>query len=100
MSVGCPRLPQEVFEAEKLDAQLEAASREFFNSSKYVQLQPGKKTVALSEILKFYTDDFVNSQQSSSLIEFANRFRNEKIDPSWKVVFIPYDWAVFSQEVR
>ena len=95
MARGCPRLPREPFASAALDAQLEAATREFFNDDRHVLLEPEKQAVAFSQILEFYTKDFLKS--SPTLIDFANRYRDAKIPAGWKAEFIPYDWRVNSQ---
>jgi len=95
MARGCPRLPREPFEAEKLDAQLDQQAKEFYNEKRNVDPQPDKQTVRLSQILQFYTEDF--TKKSPSLIAYVNQYREEKIPAGWKVEFIPYDWALNAQ---
>jgi uncharacterized protein DUF547 len=92
---GCPRLPREPFEPERLDAQLEAAARLFFSEPRNVELEPETRTVRFSEILSFYTKDFL--AKAPSLIAYANRYRAEPIPADWKVEFIPYDWTLNQQ---
>lgn len=92
MARGCPRLPREPFRAEELDAQLEREANEFFREERNVQLDPTGRTVRLSQILEFYTVDFLKA--APSLIDYANRYRDEKIPADWKVEFIPYDWTL------
>ena len=92
---GCPRLPREPFETGRLDAQLDAAARFFFSESRNVELLPDKKIVRFSEILRFYTKDFL--VEAPSLIAYANRYRLEKLPADWKVEFIPYDWTLNTQ---
>ena len=95
MARGCPRLPREPFTAAELDAQLEREARHFYNEERNVRLEPEKKTVFLSQILQFYTEDFL--KKAPSLIEYVNRYREEKIPSGWKVDFIPYDWNLNKQ---
>jgi len=64
----------------------------FFNEDRNVQLLPQKQTVRFSDILRFYTKDFL--KQAPSLTAYANRYREEKIPSGWKEEFIPYDWVV------
>jgi len=97
MAVGCPRLPRVPFRAKDLDQQLDKATREFFNRLEYVQVETEKQVVRLSEILRFYTEDFVNEKVAPSLIAYVNRYREEKIPENSAVEFIPYDWAVNTQ---
>jgi hypothetical protein len=93
----CPRLPREPFRAERLEAQLEAAAREFFSKPKHIRVDSEKREVWLSEILDFYPNDFVADGKRQSMIGYANRFRSEPIDPSFSVKFIPYDWTLNQQ---
>jgi hypothetical protein len=51
--------------------------------------------VRLSQILQFYTDDFL--KKAPSLIAFVNRYRDVKIPEGWKVEFIPFDGRLNSQ---
>ena len=95
MARGCPRLPQEPFRAAELDAQLDRQAREFYNEKRNVDLQPERKTVRLSQILQFYTEDF--TRKAPSLIDYVNGYREEKIPSDWKVEFIPYDWNLNKQ---
>lgn len=97
MSTGCPRLPQKPYTAAGLDRELDAGAREFFNKTKYVQVDASRRVARLSEILKFFTGDFVNSKQATSLIAYVNRYRRDKIPEDYAVEFIPYDWALFKQ---
>ncbi|MFT4577672.1 MAG: hypothetical protein ACI9UO_000487 [Nitrospinales bacterium] len=97
MVVDCPRLPNKPFIAEMLDSQLDEASVEFLNDPKKVFVDHSKKEVTVSEILKFYKEDFVNPKQAASLLEYINRFRKEKISSSYSIGFFKYDWTVNSQ---
>lgn len=89
---GCPRLPREPFEAAGLDRSLEAAASLFLNEVRNVQLLPDRRAVRFSEILRFYTEDFL--KQAPSLTAYVNRYRESKIPSGWREEFIPYDWAV------
>jgi hypothetical protein len=91
---SCPRLPRQPFRQETLDAQLDAAAREFFNDERNVRIEPGG-TVRFSEILKFYTEDFL--KEAPSLVAYANRWRDAKLPEGTKFEFIPYDWTTNSR---
>lgn len=94
MVKGCPRLPQTPLRASDLDQQLDQAAKEFLNDPRNVQVENDSKRVRLSEILKFYTEDFVNPQVESSLIDYVNRYRHPPIPNHFSVEFIPYDWSL------
>ena len=89
---GCPRLPREAFRADQLDMELEATAQYFLNEDRNVQVDASKETVRFSEILKFYTDDFL--KKAPSLAAYANKYRESKIPETYKVEFIPYDWTL------
>jgi hypothetical protein len=95
MARGCPRLPRESFEGAKLDSQLDAQAREFFNEARNVELLGERQTVRFSEILRFYPEDFL--KKAPSLIAYANLYRSEKIPEGWRVEYIPYDWTLNRQ---
>lgn len=95
MSVGCPRLPKVPFTANALNEKLDREARRFFAEPRNLQLAPERKTVRLSEILKFYTEDFL--QRSPSLIAYVNQYVSEKIPEDYEVEFIDYDWTVKDQ---
>ncbi len=98
MSVGCPRLPREVFLAETLDAQLNRETRAFFGEVRNVAIDDAKQVVTLSEILKFFPEDFL--AVAPSLISYVNRYRDVKIPDGYKVEYTEYDWTVNRQPRR
>ena len=94
MVVDCPQLPMKVFTPESLETDLQVASKEFFNREKHVQIDEQKKVVLLSAIMKFYTEDYVESGKKQDLIAYANQFREQSIPLDYKVKFLDYDWTI------
>jgi hypothetical protein len=94
MARSCPRLPQEAFNADELEAQLEAAAREFLNDPRNVRVEASDRAVWLSSILDFYTKDFAPDGKSETLIAYVNRYRDEPVDTGLALKFIPYDWSL------
>ena len=95
MAVSCPRLPKEPFLPVGLDAQLERETVRFFNETRNVEVSDAEQVVRFSEILGFYTKDFL--RKAPSLGAFANRYRTARIPESYAVQFIPYDWTINRQ---
>lgn len=93
----CPRLPKQPFRTESLQQQLDRAAIEFFNKPTHLRVDNEKETIHLSEILDFYTDDFVTSGETADLITYINQFRNEAIPLHYHIEFIDYDWTVNQQ---
>lgn len=89
---GCPRLPREPFDAETLDAQLDRETRRFLDEPRNVQVDPPLGVVRLSEILRFYAEDFL--AQAPSLTAYVNRYRAEPVPAEYRVRFIRYDWTL------
>lgn len=94
MVVDCPRLPTAVFTPETLEQDLQAASVEFFNQPKHIEVNANNKKVHLSGIMEFYTEDYVQSGKKQDLIAYANQFRSNKIPSDYRVDFLDYDWTI------
>ena len=95
MSAGCPRLPRYPFVSDDLHSELHSQAKFFFNEPRNVEISHEKKIVRLSEILKFFTEDFLS--KAPTLIMYVNKYRNDKIPENYEVEFIPYDWTVNAQ---
>ena len=93
----CPRLPQEPFRADTLESQLHAATLEFFSKERHLRVDYENHEVRLSEILDFYTEDFVADGNRQNLIDYVNRYVSTPIDAAYRVQFIPYDWTINQQ---
>lgn len=94
---ACPRLPTTPFSADQLDAQLDNATDEFFSRQRHLRIDHNKKELWVSEILDFYTEDFVSSGRRKDLIGYVNRFRETPVPEGYRVRFIPYDWTINQQ---
>lgn len=94
MVVDCPRLQLNAFTAETLDVDLQAATVEFFNKSKYTEISVYDKTVYLSGVMKFYTSDYVPSGEKDDLVAYVNQFRKEVIPENYTVKFLDYNWTI------
>ena len=95
MAVSCPRLPRHAFRPARLDAELNRAARDFFNSRRSVVVDRADESVRLSAILKWYRQDFL--AEAPSLIAYANRYRDTPIPPSYRIMFMGYDWTINRQ---
>ena len=98
MVKDCPRLPQEPFYAHNLDSVLESLTTAFFANPKHFYLDSKHKRAYVSEILDFYTEDFVESGKSRDLPQYINRYLESEIPSHYKVRFIDYDWRINSTD--
>lgn len=95
MSVGCPRLPREPFEAVRLDGQLDRETRRFLGELRNVAVDDAARVVRLSEMFDFYTADFL--AVAPSLTAYVNRFRTPVLPLDYAIEFMDYDWTINRQ---
>ncbi len=86
-SASCPKLLNEAFTPEKLDEQLEEATRGFMNSDNN---GIGRENLELSRIFKWFKGDFENGK----LVQFIEPYTNVEIDPKAKIKYKEYDWSL------
>lgn len=89
-SLGCPRLPREIFDPRRLDDQLDQAMAEFVGDQRHCAFDEATGTVALSKIFDWFRSDF---DSAGGLIAYLNRYReaDEQIPEDTKIRFLPYD---------
>ena len=92
-AVSCPVLPRTPFTAARLQEQLARETSAFFALPENFRVDRAARTVWLSEILKFYTEDFVPAH-GQNLIDYANRYASTPAPLDYRVRFTPYDWTV------
>ncbi|MBZ9731509.1 DUF547 domain-containing protein [Salegentibacter sp. JZCK2] len=88
-SISCPKLRREAYTADKIDRQLEAATKEFINSDNNEISQSSAK---LSSIFDWYRKDY--TEGGLSLIEYVNQYSNTRINPKAKITYKEYDWGL------
>ena len=103
-SVGCPRLPREAFDPQRLDEQLDAAMREFASDGRHVRIDPAERRVWLSKIFDWFEKDFIDYERregnrDAGLIDYVNRYRAEAalLPGGYKVKFLKYDKSINKQ---
>lgn len=87
-SISCPKLMTEAYTANKINEQLERATKEFINSDKN-EISPS--ALKLSSIFDWYKKDF-KINKKTDVIGFINQYSNIKIYPSAKISYKNYDW--------
>lgn len=92
-SVSCPPLRNEAFTADRLGAQLDEQMRGFVNDPVRNHVDPEKKELAVSEIFKWFEEDFERDAKSVKeyLVRFAPAAKTDFIRAS-KVRYLDYDW--------
>jgi hypothetical protein len=98
-STSCPKLRQEAYVAERLDQQLEEATRTFINDPTRNRIDT--QQVALSQIFQWFADDFV--QNAGSVVGFVQRFvaadkRSMLTAKKDAIQYLEYNWTLNAQE--
>ena len=88
--LGCPPIIPAAYTSEKLEAQLQKQTELALNRPDFVKVK-GKK-ILLSQIFEWYNGDF--TKNNTSLVDYVNRYRTEKLDAKSKVGYYPYDWTL------
>jgi hypothetical protein len=112
-AISCPHLDNHAFSAQKLDQQLEAASRDFVNNPEKVRLNQEENKLHLSSIFDWYKTDFKASEKTQQelqeydydlrgVIKFVLEYLPEdevqyikKNKP--EINFLDYDWTLNEQ---
>ncbi|TWU46709.1 DUF547 domain-containing protein [Rubripirellula reticaptiva] len=101
-SRSCPRLLNEAYTADKLEAQLTANAKVFFRSPRGFQFSAEKKQFRLSAILNWFGEDF-GYDQAAQLRTIAaylpsRESRDAAIANTVSVSYLDYDWRLNDQE--
>ncbi len=100
-SVGCPVLPATHFDPARLDAQLDAAARDFVNNPDKVRVDRQKGVLYYSEIFKWFDEDFlaVAPDLKSYIMKYINADDRKYLqDHAVKLKTIDYDWSLNDQK--
>jgi Protein of unknown function, DUF547 len=97
-SKSCPKLRSEAYTAGKVEAQMDQNAREFINDPARNRFERGRKVAHLSEIFKWYEEDF--SKAAGSVHEYVAKYVS---DPEvarelsaglYAIEWIGYDWRL------
>jgi len=87
---GCPPITNFAYRPEDLEAQKEKQTELASNDSGFLYTSNG--VMYLSQIFNWYKKDFGSSK--SSVIDFINKYRTEKLSDSQKLKYTDYDWSL------
>ncbi|TXD83526.1 DUF547 domain-containing protein [Subsaximicrobium wynnwilliamsii] len=91
-AIGCPPLIDKAYTPKNLEAQLESQTKLALNNPEFIKVEAD--AVQLSEIFKWYKEDFV---KNGSELDFINQFRSENINPECSISYYPYNWNLNKQ---
>jgi len=100
-SESCPRLLNEAYTGDNLENQFNINAKHFFAQEGNFQLDVKRKRLKLSSILKWFGEDFGDSQ--AEVIESILPYLPEEAavtvgkNTDWKVSYLPYSWKLNDQ---
>jgi len=111
-SLGCPDLRNEAYRGDTINEQLESQAMEFVNNpQKGVRIDPANRTVKLSEIFKWFGEDFIHEYGNTGLFKNGNEKERAVLSfvrkhlrsqeqrqflegNYFKISYLDYDWSL------
>lgn len=96
-AIGCPKLRNEAYQADRIEEQLEDQTRYVHSHDRWFRYQPNAKDVHLTKLYDWYGSDF--EQAAGSVLEFAARYSpplKAAMDQGTKprIKWLDYDWTL------
>jgi hypothetical protein len=91
-ALGCPPITNFAYRGEVLMSQLEVQTKKALNDPAFIRVDDNSKTVFLSEIFRWFKEDF--TKEFDSEVAFINVYRESQIPLDYKVMYYPYDWTI------
>ena len=99
-SIGCPRLLNEAYSAEKMEQQLTVNTKDFFSRSQNLQIDPNSKQIKLSKLLEWYGSDF-GGDINTQLTAYKKYWPAESVQAvapgGFSIGYLSYDWNLNTQ---
>lgn len=96
-AIGCPKLRNEAYQAQRIEEQLEDQTRYVHSHDRWYRYQSGAKDVRLTKLYNWYGSDF--KQVAGSVLDFAARYSSPlqaALDKDKKphIRWLNYDWTL------
>ena len=96
-AIGCPKLRNEAYQAERIEEQLEDQTRYVHSHDRWFRYQPDAKGVGLTKLYDWYGSDF--EQVAGSVLGFASRYSMPLKtalgeDKKPRIKWLDYDWTL------
>ena len=93
-SISCPRLRNEAYTADKLEAQLNDQGNDFLNNPAKNKIN--KDESKLSKYFDWYKGDWKEGNQS--VVKWVNKYSTTKITDNTKIDYMDYNWNLNEQK--
>lgn len=87
--LGCPPIINEAYRPETLDKQMQQQTEAALNDPVFTKVNGNN--VALTEIFKWYKEDF---DRQGGAVTFINKYRKDKLPENVSVSYYDYDWKL------
>lgn len=88
----CLKLLKKAYRPEKLDDQIDEQVKAILNDPDFLIVSDDKSNIELSEIFKWYQEDFIGS--SSNILEYINQYHKDKLSEESLISYYEYDWSI------
>ncbi|MCP4443078.1 MAG: DUF547 domain-containing protein [Aureispira sp.] len=88
-AVSCPPIANFAYTPEKLEQQLTQQTKLAMDNPQFIQVHEFSENVEISEIFKWYVDDF-----KPSVKEFINQYKTEALPKNYGLTYYNYDWRL------
>lgn len=102
-SIGCPRLLNEAYIAEKLEQQLATNTIDFFSRAQNLQVDPKSRTLKLSSIMNWFGEDFGKPETAMmiSVKDYLPSAAAEIVENgNFRLSYLKYDWSLNEQKQK
>jgi hypothetical protein len=89
---GCPTIMNSAYMPDKVQAQMDIQTKKALDNSNFIRIDEAGGKVLISEIFKWYADDFV--KHSGSVEKYINTYRSKPLPSGLKIDYYTYDWQV------
>lgn len=96
-AVGCPPITNFAYRPITLERQLDNQTYKALNDPIFLRLSDEGIQVELSQIFKWYADDF--GKNKAERLAFINSFRDSKLQEGVVLSYYPYDWSLNNTRV-
>lgn len=97
---SCPQLRRGAYVGPRLDAQLEAQTKQFLHDNRKNRIPAAEGRVALSPIFKWYGEDFGSAPSDLQHVlapYFEGEVRAGLKEGRYEIEYLPYDWSLNAQ---
>jgi hypothetical protein len=95
-AVSCPAITNFAYTPSKVEVQLEQQAKITLNNGKFIYQNKDRTQNFLSEIFKWYAEDF--GKNDDEIIEYINKYRDSPLNVDGGIHYYDYDWTLNAQK--